>query len=86
MTPKIKSTNAYITVCFLNAPEETIRKRITDREPGTARAFLLTVTTHIGERIAGLNIPGIHVNNDQRPLTEVAREILERANWPYLSA
>jgi hypothetical protein len=26
--------------------------------------------------------PGIQVDNDQRPLNEVAREILERAGWP----
>jgi adenylylsulfate kinase len=74
--------NAQITVCFLNAPAETIQKRLSEREPGSARAFLLTVTNQISENIAGLELPGIRVNNHQRTVTEVAREILELAHWP----
>jgi hypothetical protein len=49
---------------------------------GSARAFLLTVTSQIAERIATLDLPGIIVENGQRPLVEVAREILQRAKWP----
>ena len=75
--------NAYITVCFLNAPQQTIQRRIAQREPGTSRAFLLKITTGIGEQIANLDLPGIRVNNDQRPLAEVAREILDLAGWPH---
>jgi adenylylsulfate kinase-like enzyme len=75
--------NAQLTVCLLHAQQATVQQRITDREAGTARNFLLTVTPRIAERIAQLELPGIQVNNDQRPLTQVAREILERAGWPY---
>jgi adenylylsulfate kinase-like enzyme len=74
--------NAQITVCLLQVPEETIRQRLIQREPGTARTFLLTVTTHIAQQIARLDLPGIAVDNGQRPLTEVAREILTLVNWP----
>jgi hypothetical protein len=74
--------NAHITICVLHASRDTIEERITEREPGSARTFLLTVTSRIAEQIRHLNFPGIHVDNDQRPLNEVAREILEQAGWP----
>jgi len=74
--------NAEITVCLLQVPADTIQQRITKREAGSAQAFLLTVTAQIAERIPTLNLPGICVNNDQRPLNEVAREILQLAKWP----
>jgi adenylylsulfate kinase-like enzyme len=74
--------NAHITVCLLNAPQNLIQQRITEREPGTARNFLLSLTTRIAENIAGLDLPGIRVENGQRPLNEVAREILDYAGWP----
>jgi len=76
--------NARITVCFIHAPAETIQQRITEREAGSARHFLLSVSPRIAERMAALNLPGIHVDNDQRPLNEVAQEVLERAGWPGL--
>jgi hypothetical protein len=78
--------NAHITVCLLNAPQDIVQQRITEREPGTARNFLLTVTNRIAEQIASLDLPGIRVDNGQRPLNQVAREILEYAGWPCPSA
>lgn len=72
---------AHMTVCLLRVPEKTIRQRIIEREAGSARDFLLTLTPRIAEKIARLELPGITVDNGQRPLTEVAREILERAGW-----
>jgi hypothetical protein len=74
--------NAQITLCLLQAPQDTIRQRITEREPGSSRAFLLSLTPRIGERIATLDLPGIRVENGARPVTEVAREILTRIGWP----
>ena len=74
--------NAQVTVCLLQASEDMIQQRITGRESGSARSFLLSVTASIGERIATLDLPGIRVDNGQRPLNEVAREILGRADWP----
>ncbi|MEO8608129.1 MAG: AAA family ATPase [Chloroflexota bacterium] len=74
--------NAHPTICLLQAPESTVQQRITEREPGSARDFLLTVTNSIAKQIANLELPGIRVDNNQRPLNEVAREILERVGWP----
>ncbi len=75
--------NAQVTVCLLRVPEETVQQRLSEREPGSARAFLLTVTTRIAERIANLELPGMVVDNGQRSVNEVANEILERIGWPH---
>ncbi|MBZ0286349.1 MAG: adenylyl-sulfate kinase [Anaerolineae bacterium] len=74
--------NAHILVCLLQASADMIRQRITEREPGSSRTFLLTITSRIGEQIANLDLPGIRVDNGQRSVNEVAREILARAGWP----
>jgi len=74
--------NAHVTLCVLRAPERMIRQRIIKREPGTARTFLLTASTRIAAQMADLNLTGICVDNGQRSITEVAREILEHVHWP----
>jgi adenylylsulfate kinase-like enzyme len=74
--------NAHITVCLLQTPADMIQQRLTEREPGSAQAFLLTVTTRIAEQIAALELPGFRVDNGGRSVNEVAREILARADWP----
>lgn len=73
---------AHLTVCILQAPAETVQERITGREPGSSRAFLLTLTGRIAERIDQLDIPCIRIQNGQRPVQEVAREILQASEWP----
>jgi adenylylsulfate kinase-like enzyme len=74
--------HAQLTVCVLQAPTPMIEQRITGREPGTARRFLLSATTRIAAQMAGLDLPGICVDNGQRSISEVAREILEHVHWP----
>ena len=74
--------DAHITVCLLQVSADTVEQRIIEREQGSARTFLLSVTPRIAERIASLDLPGIGVDNGQRPLSEVGREILQRAGWP----
>jgi hypothetical protein len=74
--------DAHITVCFLGAPSAMVQQRLTEREPGSSRSFLLSVTDRIGEQIAALDIPGIRVDNGGRPLNDVARDILTRLSWP----
>jgi chloramphenicol 3-O-phosphotransferase len=75
--------HAQVTVCILHVPAALIQQRITEREPGSARIFLLSATTRNAEQLAELDLPGIHVDNGARPITEVAREILERVHWAH---
>lgn len=74
--------NAAVTVCLLQVPAEMIQERLIGREAGSAQAFLLTVTSRIAGKIATLDLPGFCVDNDQRPLDAVAREVLQLARWP----
>lgn len=74
--------NAHVTLCLIQVPAETIQDRLTIREQGSARDFLLSVTGRVAEKIAALELSGITVENGQRPLNEVAHEVLQRANWP----
>ena len=74
--------NAHVTLCVLQAPASTVQQRITAREPGSARAFLLSASAQIAAQMENLELPAIPIDNDQRPLTAVAREVLERAGWP----
>ena len=75
-------SHSQVMVCLLQAEPGTIRDRIIQRDPGSNQAFLLSVTTRIAEQISSLSLPGMCVQNDQRSLNEVAREILDRAGWP----
>jgi predicted kinase len=77
---------AQITLCVLHAPADLIQQRLIEREPGSARTFLLSATTRSAEQIAELDLPGIHVDNGVRPITEVARELLERVHWSHALA
>jgi hypothetical protein len=74
--------NAHITVCFLNAPQDVIYKRLTEREAGLSRDFLLRVAPRVREHMESLNLSAFHVNNEQGSLNAVAREILAHVDWP----
>lgn len=74
---------AHVTVCLLQAPSEMVQERISTREAGSAKIFLLGLTQQIADKILALELPGMRVDNGQRPLADVAREILERAGWSY---
>jgi len=75
--------HAHVTVCLVQTPEHILQQRITGREPGSARLFLLTTSRRVAAQLADLKLPGIAVDNGQRSISEVAREILERVQWPY---
>ena len=74
--------NSHVTVCQIHASEPMIQQRITEREPGSARTFLLEITGGIAAKISGLELPGFSVENHQRSITEVADEVLRLADWP----
>ncbi len=74
--------NAHMIVCLLQAPAATIQQRIIQRDPGSNQEFLLSATTKIAAQLALLHLPGFQIDNSQRPLNEVAREVLAQADWP----
>jgi hypothetical protein len=74
---------ADMTICRIIAPAATVADRLTSREPGVKRDFLLRVTSGLDERISDLGLEDFTVDNDGgRTLTEVALEVLRRLGWP----
>jgi len=74
---------AQVTMCILHAPADLIQQRLTEREPGSARMFLLHATRCNAAQIAELDLSGIQVDNGDRPIIAVACEILENVCWPH---
>ena len=71
-----------LTVVRLRASVDTLHARLQHREPSSVRAFLLGVTASLDKEIADLDVDDLTVDNDpDRPLSELAREILQWLGW-----
>lgn len=68
-------------VCRLTAAVTTMRQRIAGRELGVCRDKYLERVTRLNEALDRVSLETFAVNNEDRPLTEVATEVLERARW-----
>lgn len=65
------------TVCRLEAPEHVVAARLTAREAGIARTFLLGISPRLAAEMAANRIEDVAVTNGaDRSVTEVADEIL----------
>jgi adenylylsulfate kinase len=72
---------ADITVCRLVAPDDTYRRRITNRMPaGPSRDWHLHRTTELHDILERAGIDDFVVVNDGA-IREVALEVLRRAGW-----
>lgn len=70
-----------LRVCRLRAAVATMQQRIRLREPGMLQqAFVERVLT-LEEALDAGGVEDYSVTNDARPVTEVAREVLRRADW-----
>ncbi|HEY8545760.1 MAG TPA: hypothetical protein VIL36_11955 [Acidimicrobiales bacterium] len=73
---------ADLKVVRLTAPVDTLHDRLRDRVPGSVREFLLGATAGFDREIAALGVEDLTVDNGpDRPLGQVAREILEWLGW-----
>ena len=73
---------ADITVCRLVAPDDTYKRRITNRMPeGPSREWHLHRTGELHEILERAAIDDFTVENGDRSVREVAMEVLERAGW-----
>lgn len=65
------------TVCRLTAPPSVLATRLEQRETGIARDFLLRISPTLADEMAANRIEDFVVENgDDRPLTDVARDVL----------
>lgn len=66
------------TVCRLTAPEGVIAERLRVREPGVSQSFILEVSRALAAEMDQHHVADFVVNNDDQPLTAVARDVLTR--------
>ena len=70
-----------ITIARLIAPLETMAARLRGREPGIKQDEFVDRSRSLDAILTAAALEDFTVNNDGRPVTDVARELLERAGW-----
>lgn len=73
--------NARLVVCRLRASLETMRARVRVREPGPDRERFVAHVATLERYLDANQVEDFSVDNDGRPVHEVARELLTRAGW-----
>jgi hypothetical protein len=72
-----------VTVCRIVSEAGVEDRRIRERDPGISASFVAEVASDVEEQMAGLHLPGFTVHNGSATsITELAREVLRRAQWP----
>jgi hypothetical protein len=72
---------AEIIVCRLRASLETMQQRIRLREPGMLQERFVARVAELERLLDAGGVEDFSINNDGRPVTDVAREMLVRAGW-----
>ena len=73
---------AAITVVRVVASEATIQQRLRQREVGSFFDPLWNRSRELEIILDSAGADDFEVSNDGRPLRQVAKEVLERVNWP----
>ena len=68
-------------VCRLTASVNTMERRVAGRELGIYREKYLRRVATLNEALQRLRLENFVIDNDNRPLTDVAQELLERSGW-----
>lgn len=74
--------NAEIQLCRLTADLDLRRQRLRMREAGAGLDWHLDRTVELDTILDKAGIEDFSVDNSERPLREVALEVLSRAGWP----
>ena len=72
---------AEILVCRLKVRMATMQQRVRAREPGMLREQLVTRVANLEALLDAERVEDFEVDNDDVPVTEVARFVLLRAGW-----
>jgi hypothetical protein len=73
---------ADITVVRLRAPLDLVRTRIVAREAGRDPQWYLDTATYLFDRLEHAGVEDHVVDNDNRPVAQVAADVLHAAGWP----
>ena len=70
-------------VCELTAPEDVLKRRVTEREPNEYWKGRLRDFVDLYHRRTDLpDIRDFQVSTHDRPVEDAAREVIEKAGWP----
>jgi hypothetical protein len=72
---------AALAICRLRARLDTMRARVRLREPGLWQVRYVDRVAELDARLDAGGVADFCVDNDDRSITDVAREILRRAGW-----
>jgi len=72
---------AHIVVCRLTASIAAMQQRVQLREPGISQRELIARVAELNAILDRSQLDDFAVLNENRPLTEVALEMLLRADW-----
>ena len=72
---------AEIVVCRLTAALTAMERRLRVREPGMNQAKFLARARELQQVLDAAHVEDFTVVNDDRGVTAVAREVLQRADW-----
>jgi predicted kinase len=70
-----------VVVCRIRASVATMQARIRQREPGSSQNEFVARVATLDAILDAAAVEDFTVDNDDRPITDVAREILLRAGW-----
>lgn len=70
-----------VVVCRLSAKIETMEQRVAARETGILRREYIARVAELNRILDGAALENFTVENENRSLTEVAREVLAKAGW-----
>jgi hypothetical protein len=73
--------DSRIVVCRLRARLTTMQQRVALREPGMLHDTLVARVAALDASLDRVQLEDFTISNDDRPVTEVATELLTRAGW-----
>jgi hypothetical protein len=72
---------AEIVVCRLTAALATMERRLRVRDPGMNQAKFVARAGELQRVLDAAQLVDFTVVNDERSVTDVAQEVLQRAGW-----
>ena len=75
------TAGAQMTVCRLVAPAGVLQARVRARERGMLQQQFVDRARHLDDVLRAAALEDFALPNYARPVTEVARELLQRAGW-----
>jgi hypothetical protein len=70
-----------LVICRLTADLKTMQQRVSLRDPGMLREVFVARVAELDARLDRAGLEDFSLSTEDRPVTDVARELLTRAAW-----